>query len=150
MLIKAYTSVHPTENMEKVEKALFQVMSSGKLTVKKINEEMLVSIESNDLDSLNNVYSKIRTKKIVDSFRRELLRNKRGNYTAVMLNKQSAVVGAITICEDLTESPLGPITLEIDADNLDEIINWLAPKTKQKKRLFKERKLVAPPFQEEE
>jgi hypothetical protein len=43
------------------------------------------------------------------------------------LNKQAAVAGIVVIIEDESESPLGPIRVTIVCDELDNLIDWLAP-----------------------
>lgn len=44
--------------------------------------------------------------------------------TGFKLNKQSAYVGRATLD---SESLLGPIVAKIVSDEIDEVINWLAP-----------------------
>jgi predicted RNA binding protein with dsRBD fold (UPF0201 family) len=43
------------------------------------------------------------------------------------LNKQAAAAGILVVIEDETESPLGPIRVKLVSDELDKIIEWLAP-----------------------
>jgi predicted RNA binding protein with dsRBD fold (UPF0201 family) len=43
------------------------------------------------------------------------------------LNKQAAAAGIVVIIEDESESPLGPIRITMVCDELDVLIDWLAP-----------------------
>jgi predicted RNA binding protein with dsRBD fold (UPF0201 family) len=56
-----------------------------------------------------------------------LLVNRIGNTTWFLLNKQAAVAGSVVIIENEQESPLGPITVTIDCEELDAVVDWLAP-----------------------
>ncbi len=132
MLVRAYTRVNPTESREKVEKALKNIVSKGKIRCFRKGDVDVLEIEGYGEESLETIFYKIRQKKIVDSFRKLLRRNRGGNETVIMLNKQSAYVGVITVCETEKESPLGPVFLQIKSQNqkIEEIIDWLAPETK--------------------
>jgi predicted RNA binding protein with dsRBD fold (UPF0201 family) len=56
-----------------------------------------------------------------------LLDNRSSNSTWFLLNKQAATAGIVVVIEEDQESPLGPIRVTIDSDNLDTLIDWLAP-----------------------
>ena len=45
------------------------------------------------------------------------------------LNKQVAYAGHVSLCDPEGESPLGPITVEIEDENVHELINWLTEKS---------------------
>ena len=59
--------------------------------------------------------------------RRMLTDNRISNTTRFLLNKQAAVAGIVVVIEDESESPLGPIRVTIVCDELDNLIDWLAP-----------------------
>ena len=46
--------------------------------------------------------------------------------TWFFLNKQAAFVENIAICDEVEESPLGPIKVTLTSSNIDGIIDWLA------------------------
>jgi predicted RNA binding protein with dsRBD fold (UPF0201 family) len=48
-----------------------------------------------------------------------------GNSTWFYLNKQAAFVGIVSICEEESESPLGPIKVTLRSSDLESVINWL-------------------------
>ena len=113
----------PSEDPEKVSKAIENV--SG---LKPEISEGVVILRS-DANSLSNFYRKIRDKNVVGSVRRLLIEHRRGRETWIYLNRQAAYVGKLVVCEDPNESPLGPITLVIESDYIDEVIEWLAPES---------------------
>lgn len=77
--------------------------------------------------------SLIKIRQIVQSratsrtWRRRFRLNTEGNSTWVYLNKQAAAFGVIALCSESDESPLGPITLRIHSEDIQEVIDWLVP-----------------------
>jgi uncharacterized protein len=53
--------------------------------------------------------------------------NRISNRTQFLLNKQAAVAGIVVVIEDESESPLGPIRITVVCDELEDLIDWLAP-----------------------
>ena len=45
------------------------------------------------------------------------------------LNKQAALAGKIAICENASESPLGPITVTITSLGINSVTDWLVSVT---------------------
>ncbi len=48
-----------------------------------------------------------------------------GLQTVLLFNKQAATVGIAALCDDSSESPLGPIVLTIRSQRVEEVIDWL-------------------------
>lgn len=121
--------VRPTEDKDKVVKAVTNLFSLDKVeVVEDYPYDRLVG-ESSKIESLVKLHRILRQERILDTFRSVLLSNKVGNTTEFRLNKQSAYVGRVTLVTLDSESPLGPITVRIVSDKIDEVIDWLAPKT---------------------
>ena len=51
--------------------------------------------------------------------------NKYGNQTWFLLNKQAAFMNKVVLCEDESDSPLGPIKIILESDAIDNLINSL-------------------------
>jgi uncharacterized protein len=60
-----------------------------------------------------------------------LLANRLGDATWFLLNKQAAAAGAVALVENKEESPLGAIKVTVKSDELDKVIEWLAPKVQK-------------------
>jgi predicted RNA binding protein with dsRBD fold (UPF0201 family) len=43
------------------------------------------------------------------------------------LNKQVATKGIMVLVEDESESPLGPIRVDLKSNNIERVIEWLCP-----------------------
>ena len=127
--ISAEAKVHPTEDQGKVAKALETVLLGEKQT-KKIGDEIYIRIESKKTASLENLYELFRQQRILDVARKTLRNGIVGNSTIFYLNKQVAFVKKLNFCDEEGESPLGPIRVEIEYDNINHLIDWLAPYTK--------------------
>ncbi|MEO3992736.1 MAG: RNA-binding domain-containing protein [Desulfurococcaceae archaeon TW002] len=121
--------VRPTEDKNKVVKAITNLFSLDKIEVVEDYPYYRLVGESNKIESLIKLHRILRQERILDTFRSVLLSNKVGNTTEFRLNKQSAYVGRVTLVTLDSESPLGPIIVRIISDKIDEVIDWLAPKT---------------------
>ena len=61
------------------------------------------------------------------ALRRMLIDNRIADTSWFLLNKQAASAGIVVIVEDERESPLGPIKVNIDCEELDTFTDWLVP-----------------------
>ncbi len=77
-------------------------------------------------ETLNRLRERIRSQRIRDTARRQLLAGRRGDRTVVELNKQAAFVGVVSFG---TASPLGDIRVEIESDDLLAVIDDVAEST---------------------
>lgn len=127
--VKAEAKVNPTEDEEKVKKAIQNVILSPSFEVVPMDREKLVFATSNERDGLAKLYNLFRQERILDAARKALFEGLSGNTITFYLNKQVAYVGHVSFCKPAAESPLGPIRIEIACENSRELINWLAPKT---------------------
>jgi len=119
--IEMFCSVNPSEDPEKIQKAILNIFPYS--TIK--TENVSISAQSNDLQSLEKIYETIHTKKTQKIYRRNLEKNLENDTTWFYLNKQAAFVEKIAICEKTDESPLGPIKVILTSSNIDRIIDWI-------------------------
>ena len=80
-------------------------------------------------EALELIYEQVRSRSAMGVLRRMLLDNRAGDTTWFFLNKQAAAAGIAAIIEDEQESPLGPIRVTIDCEELDPLVDWLVPET---------------------
>lgn len=85
--------------------------------------------EGKNIAVLEGFRGLIGRERIPDAARRVLRASITGGRTIFCLNKQVAAVKHVSFCEPEGESPLGPITVTIESDRLEEVIDRLAPKT---------------------
>lgn len=120
--IEAYAAVNPSEDPEKVEQAISNVLQDMNFKY----ENGSIKGISNDLQSLSKIYETIKSRKS-RTYRRQMRYNLQGDTTWFYLNKQAASVNVIALCEEAEESPLGPIKILLHSKNIDKVMEWLVP-----------------------
>ncbi|MFQ5941166.1 MAG: RNA-binding domain-containing protein [Nitrososphaerales archaeon] len=119
--IRAECRVYPSEDSAKVIVAVKNILSN---CVTELTDSKILAVSKNP-ESLSKIYQHARSRAILGVFRRVLEHNTIGNSTWFYLNKQAAFVGIVSICEEESESPLGPIKVTLTSTQLQLIINWL-------------------------
>jgi len=120
--------VNPTEDPDKVKVAVYKVMGELKLEAMEDDGKRLIG-KAEGIEALSRFHHLLRRERILDAARKVLFKGLRGNTITFYLNKQVAYVGHVSFSQPVGESPLGPIHVEIQCENPQELINWLAPKT---------------------
>ncbi|HJU13502.1 MAG TPA: RNA-binding domain-containing protein [Candidatus Nitrosotalea sp.] len=121
--IEAYAAVTPSEDPDKVRKALSNVVPDASYEYKEGSMKAL----SRDLNSLSNIREAIRKKKVNRVYRRQMQYHTSDDTTWFYLNKQAAYVDVVAICDVAEESPLGPIKVILHSVSIEKVIDWLAP-----------------------
>ena len=119
--IQIFSSVNPSEDPEKVKKAILNIFPNSSVE----NEKFSVHSQSRNLQSLEKIYETIHSRQSQKIYRRTLEKNLKNDTTWFYLNKQAAFVEKIAICEESEESPLGPIKIILTSSNIDGIIDWM-------------------------
>jgi predicted RNA binding protein with dsRBD fold (UPF0201 family) len=127
--VQVEADVNPTENEDKVKRAVENVFSNLELEVKSQRQGSLLIGRGKGMDYLATLYNLLRREKIRDAARRGLYDGLNGKSIVFYLNKQVAYVGHVSFSNPFGESPLGPIKVEIHCDDPLELIDWLAPRT---------------------
>ena len=121
--IEAYSAVNPSEDPEKVQQAVSNVLQDMNYKY----QDGSIKAMSADLRSLSKIYDIIRSRKSAKTYRRQLRFHLHGDTTWFYLNKQAAFVNVIALCEEAEESPLGPIKILLHSKNIERIVEWLVP-----------------------
>jgi len=123
--VKVKTRIKATENPRKVLESVLNIFP--KIRIKERND----SIQGEGgIEVLEELRESLEKRRIRSTARKVLYENITGNRTTFYLNKQAAFIGKVNILEEEI-SPLGDIKVEIIAENLKEVINWLAPKIEE-------------------
>jgi uncharacterized protein len=123
------TQINPTENEDNVKAAVNNFLDNATITIKPSIKGSSLTAVAKGQDSLFKLRNLLRNDRIRDASRRLLFKSIRGNMISFYLNKQVAFVGHISFSEESAESPLGPIRVNIETDNPEQLIDWLAEKT---------------------
>ncbi|MCS7111844.1 MAG: hypothetical protein N3D82_02835 [Ignisphaera sp.] len=140
--IRAEVEVRPTEDLDRVLKALKNILDAENIRVEDVGRgRKMILCEENDLDALRKLHDILRRQRILDTARSVMLRSLSNNTIEFKLNKQAAFQGVINFVENDNESPLGAITIMITSKKINAIVDWLAPRTSHGKPLWE----TAPP-----
>ena len=121
--------IYPTESEENVKTAVTNFLDNATLTVKPAAKGSTLTAVAKGEASLIKLRNMLHNDRIRDAARRILFKSIRGNMISFCLNKQVAFAGHISFSEATGESPLGPLRVNIETDNTELLIGWLAEKT---------------------
>jgi uncharacterized protein len=121
--------VNPTESEEKIKRALWNLFGDLPVEVKPTQKGSVLTAECKGLETLSTLRNVLRRDHIRDASRKALFHGLRGNTFVVFLNKQVAFAGHVSFSEAESESPLGPIKVTMQAEDPEQLIDWLAPRT---------------------
>ncbi len=113
--------VHPTEDEERVRRAILNIFPEANI---RAEGEFLVG-ETTNLENFANL---LREQRIRDSARRVLLGNLYGDEVEFEISKQAAFVGKVSF--SVGNVALGNIRIRIEGDNLESLIDRIAPDTR--------------------
>ena len=119
--ISVYCDINESEDVNKVKTAISNILTDMDETT---DDSSFVANSSN-YESLTKIYEAMRTRKTKTVYRRHLMRNMTEDSTWFYLNKQAAFANAIVLCDDESESPLGPIKIVLHSKNIEDVIDWL-------------------------
>jgi len=132
MIFRIETTINPTENEEKVKKAIQNLFGIFPLETKPSNQGCILTAETKSQEPLLKFKDALRNEHIRDAAHRALFRGQTEKAIRFCLNKQVAFVGHVSFSQEEAESPLGPIIVTIETENPAQLIDWLAPKTERK------------------
>jgi predicted RNA binding protein with dsRBD fold (UPF0201 family) len=121
--------IYPTENEDSVKAAVNNFLSDATVTIKPSVKGSTLTAVAKGQNSLLNLRNMLRNDRIRDASRRLLFKSIRGTMISFYLNKQVAFSGHVSFSEETAESPLGPIKVNVETDNPEQLIDWLAEKT---------------------
>jgi len=115
--------VNPTESVEKVERALRNILGEIDLQQTVHDEVTVLRAHMKGLDSLRQLKDRLRQTRIREAARAKLTNSLQGNRLTFGLNKQAAYAGRVSFYR-YREAPLGPIQITICGD-VNEVLRYL-------------------------
>ena len=119
--IEMSSQINFSEDPSKIKKAIANIFPYSIIK----NENLEIIARSKELKSFEKIYETIHTNHSQKIYGRSLENNLKDDATWFFLNKQAAFVEKIVICDEVEESPLGPIFVTLTSSNIDEIIDWI-------------------------
>ena len=136
MKIVVKAEIRPTEDEEKVKKAILNFFTPSSIKVEERGQWRVLIAEADRPEALQKLHSRLRAQKILNAARSMITRWSSEDRVVFYLHKQAALMNYITFCLPEGESPLGPIKVEILEADVKAVIDWLAPPTSRGKPLF--------------
>lgn len=128
MLVRVRVEVRPTEDIDKVARAVQSLFEISLKEEKHGNYKALVGEGGSEV--LVKFRRLLFEHHILDSARRFMLNGLNDRGFVFYLNKQAAYCGKPSFCTfETSESPLGPIIVEVITDDPKTAMLWLAPRT---------------------
>lgn len=134
--IRVETPIYPTEDINKVKKAIENIIPDIDCKIEKTGKKTYLIGEMEGTKGLKLFHRLLRDQKILDTARSILKRSVSGNAIIFYLRKQAAFMGKIHFCDAHAETPLGPIVVQIMTDDPYKVIDWLAPPTRRGQPIF--------------
>ena len=119
--IEVFCTINPSEDLQKIETAILNILPD--IEINKNN--MQITGISKKIESLSRIFEIIHNRRITNVYRRTLNQNLSENSTWFYLNRQAAYVDVIALCNEEDESPLGPIEIILDSQQIEQVIDWL-------------------------
>ena len=149
--VTAEAAVEPTEDEKKVERALLKLFPSGR-PERRTEDGSTVGlvVHGGGLEFLSCLRSLIRQERIRSTARAIFLRNARDHVLRIYLNKQAAFMGRVSFCAPIGESPHGPVSIEVETDEMQAVIDYLAANPREGSSSDVRRGRKTSPYLEEE
>ena len=119
--VEVSCKISSSEDPSKVKAAVLNIFPTLKISV---NAHQLIG-KSSGICSLSNISESNHRKNTTNTYQRILKKNTSENSTWFYLNKQAAFVNTVAICSESNESPLGPIKVVLEANDIQNTIQSL-------------------------
>lgn len=138
-MIRTYAELifYPTEVSEKLHTVLqnlFDIDEDGIKTFKKDGEDYL-GAKIDGIKGLQKLFNGLRKQRIVQTARKILIGRMDIDSVSFLLNKQALLMGKYHFCGSPDESPMGPVWVHIESDNIERLLEYLVPETSKGKPL---------------
>ena len=123
--IEVFCLINPSEDLQKIKTAILNIFPDIEIK----NTNMEITGTSKKIESLSKIFEVIHNRRIKNTYRRILNQNLSNNSTWFFLNRQAAYVDVVALCNEEDESPLGPIEIILNSQQIEHVIDWLTSYT---------------------
>ena len=127
--------VNPTEDLEKVKQAVGNIFGTVAFKVESRKWGQLLIANTTGTAGLTPLRNILARERIRTAARKVLRGGMDNNSVTFYLNKQVAYADHLSFSQKTAESPLGPISVQINCSNPRELIEWLTPRPTKKSSL---------------
>ena len=129
--------VNPTEDINKIGKAVENLLGRSDFETVDTDDVSEISASYTNRDTINHVRQTIHETRVIDAARKRIQSNWNGTSTKIYFDKQAAFARKLRIIDDNLElPPLGSIEIVLSFDSeqeFEEFVYWFTPPTKDGK-----------------
>ncbi len=133
--------VYPSEDIDKVKQAVSNLLETPNFNELRTNAVTYLTCILEERAELDKLREMLEKERIRNAARRLLRKNRSKDRLVFFLNKQAAYVGRVSFSEAHGESPLGPIQFKVESNDIDSLIDWIAPRVFRKPNRRSKRKI---------
>jgi len=122
---RVWAAVNPTEDPEKVLRAVRKIFPTVELRFAERGGQTYVEGESSELSSLSYLKENWRRRRVRSAASRLLKASVEGSVVKARFSKHGAYVGVASILDEDERPAIGEIHLEVEAGDVEELIKWL-------------------------
>jgi len=128
--VRLWANVKPTENLKKVQKAFANLVPPMICETRQDPEFGVILIgNATGLDSIAMFAKKFREQRILEAVRQQLLKSIQNTTVVFGMQRQAAFMNRFHLCDLEDDSAMGPIKVEIQAINIQDVIDYISPPT---------------------
>jgi predicted RNA binding protein with dsRBD fold (UPF0201 family) len=136
--VRLWAVVKPTENQKKVQQAFENLCPP---IICEVNDDpefgtVLVGTATG-LESIATFAKKFREQRILEAVRQRLLKSLQNGSILFGMQRQAAYMNRFHLCDLDDYSAMGPIRVEIQANNIQDVIDYISPPTVKGKPQFR-------------
>ena len=132
VLVSITVEINLTEDLEKVKQAVENIFGDVPFKVESSALGQMFIVETSGFKELTKLSTLLKREQIRSAARKVLLRGLNEKSLTFYLNKQVAYVGHISFSQETSESPLGPIKVQVRCSDPRKLVDWLAPRLHKK------------------
>ncbi|AFL66448.1 RNA-binding domain-containing protein [Desulfurococcus amylolyticus] len=120
--------VRPTEDAEKVKKAVKNIFAGDIIIQELGNKYRVVKGISLTIESLKPLKNLAKTQQVEPALKNYLIKYRTTTSITLLLHKQAAYAGKLSLIDSEKESPLGPVKIIIEGDEneLEEVVKYFS------------------------
>jgi predicted RNA binding protein with dsRBD fold (UPF0201 family) len=136
--VKLWAVIHPTENQKKMQQAFENLCPPIVSEFKEDSEFGVVLIgTATGPESVTTFAKKFRDQRILEAVRQRLLKSLQNGSVVFGMQRQAAYMNRFHLSDLDDYSAMGPIRVEIHADNIQDVIDYISPPTVKGKPQFR-------------
>ena len=127
--VRVETEVNFTEDEGKVASTVANIFENASIEIKPSYRGSVLVAEAEGRESLAKFRRLLSLDRIRDAARKVLFGGLKGNTISFCLNKQVAFAGHVSFCEEVAESPLGPLKVTIECEDPRLLVDCLTSRS---------------------